>query len=149
MDGTLQALLGLVVAPGVALLVLSTAIRFQTLEDQVRRVEQGLVACSIDYLANLKKRAHRFRRALVALYAALALIAMAALVGLVAVWLTLDVTGPTLTVIGLAIGLILFAISQLLLEATGSIDVVVEQIEHVSRKHVEQSREKDEVTDER
>ncbi len=126
-------MLGFLVAPGIALLVLSSAFRFQQLENQIQLVSQGKIGCNKNYLKIMKGRVLRFRRAFIALYSALALIALGAALAVFDIWLQADLTVIIVSLIFIAVLAVLFAILQLLLEALRSADVIFEQIEGAER----------------
>lgn len=129
MDLTAQSLLGLAFAPGIVLLVLSSAFRYQTLENQVIRLTtQGIRPTKVT-LKVLADRACRFRAAFLALYAALALLSTAAIAAVVAAVLGFDQLLPAVPLVLVSLLLVLFAIMQLVLEARHGVTTLIDQID--------------------
>jgi hypothetical protein len=114
-------ILPLILLPGVALLIVSTAARYGQLHDEVHRALDHAEAVE---RADLRQRARYFRDALVALYACVALFALASLSGVL--FEVLD-RGPRPAVIGLtSIGImsLLYAAYALIREALLSLDII-------------------------
>jgi len=81
----------LLLLPGVALLVMSTSIRYNRLHDEIHQLDEGHAHGTEDaattHLACLLRRGRYFRDALIALYVAVACFALGALTGgVLALW---------------------------------------------------------------
>jgi hypothetical protein len=120
----------LILLPGVALLVLSTSIRYGRIHDEFHDLEAHADHSSPQTVRELERRAMMFRNALVSLYASVTLLALASLLGGLATywiggagWLS---AGLTLA----AIAGLVFAAAQLARECALSYGVIRD---HASR----------------
>lgn len=128
MEFSFQSLVNLAVAPGIVLLVLSSAFRYQTLENQVSRLTAVSDGSNLAVITALRQRAGRFRAAFVALYFALVIIFAAALVCA----LTRDEYPVATYLLPVALIFVLYALLQLLLEARHSVSTLVNDIDQLS-----------------
>jgi hypothetical protein len=119
----------LLLMPGVALLILSTAVRYNRLHDEVHNAVGHDGEHAGLHEATLAYRARRFCNALVGLYLAVSLIALAALSGVAAVvglkfgsWVGIGLTG-------LSVMAILYSSTQLIREARRSLEVIEQHLE--------------------
>lgn len=123
----------LLLMPGVALLILSTAVRYNRLHDEVHEAEKRHVGHAVIHDATLAFRARRFCNALVGLYVAVSLIALAALSGVV------DVAGfesgsrVGIGLTGLSVVAILYPSTQLIREARRSLEVLEDHLNRDAR----------------
>ena len=115
----------LLLLPGVALLVLSTAARFGQLHDEFhRRKQEG----DNGALAHLRQRARLFRNALVSLYFSVALLAISSVIGTIANLWSVAWLAPAswiaagMTIISVVI--VAFAASQLIRESSILLSVI-------------------------
>ena len=111
----------LLLMPGVALLILSTAVRYNRLHDEVHEAEK--------HDATLAFRARRFCNALVGLYVAVSLIALAALSGVGAVVGFGAGFRVGIGLTGLSVMAILYSSTQLIREARRSLEVIENHLE--------------------
>lgn len=119
----------LLLMPGVALLILSTAVRYNRLHDEVHETDKHDTGHAGIHDATLAFRARRFCNALVGLYVAVSLIALAALSGVGAVvgFKAGFPVGIGLT--GLSVVAILYSSMQLIREARRSLAVIEDHLE--------------------
>ena len=107
----------IVLIPGVGLLILSTTARFGQLEAELGKVTERSQPADQELVRALIRRAHKFRFALMALYASAAVLAGASLVGGI---LTFVSDAPAATVQALtcvAIAFLFSALMALLIES--------------------------------
>lgn len=116
----------LILLPGVALLILSTSMRYAQIHDEVHRLFEENYEESQAVAAFLLKRAILFRNALFSLYTCVGLFALASLAGLVTkFWASaLDEVVIGLTAVGVAT--LLFAAIQLIKESLLSLEIIKE-----------------------
>lgn len=103
--------------PGVALLVLSTSIRFGQVHEEIHRFE-GRVP------EHLILRATLFRNALVSLYAGVCCFAVASLVGGVGAVLDFEPSGAVLGLTGAGVAALAYAALTLVRESTRLLEVI-------------------------
>ncbi len=125
MDGATYWITPLALLPGVALLVMSTAIRFGQLHEELHRRESG--GSSIHRSSeHLLRRARMFRNALVALYSSAALLAVSGMIGgLAEIWME-HAVAPVLVISALAVGCLTYASVTLIRESILLLDVIEE-----------------------
>ncbi len=116
----------LLLIPGVGLLILSTSVRYQQIDVDLREFSLHPQLCDHMQADRLLRRARYFRDVLVSLYLAAALLAIAALIALM---VEIRVFPPSAEWVGLgticlAIAAIAFATVQLIREATMSMEIV-------------------------
>lgn len=108
----------LALLPGVALLVMSTAIRFGQVHEEMHRHLSSDHGDRHDEPSHLVSRATLFRNALVALYISIAILAAAGLVGGVArLWMA-NAEAPVLILTAAAVGCLAYAAITLIREST-------------------------------
>ena len=119
----------LLLMPGVALLILSTAVRYNRLHDEVHEAGGHDSAHARLHDGKMAYRARRFRNALVGLYVAVSLLALAALSGVGAVlgfesgyWVGIGMTGMSVLAI-------LYSSTQLIREAGRSLEVIEDHLD--------------------
>ncbi len=119
----------LLLMPGVALLILSTAIRYNRLHDEAHQIGDPGSRHAGVHVATLSFRARRFRNALVGLYVSVSLLALAALSG-VGVVIGFE-SGARLAIgtTGLSVVAILYSSAQLIREAGRSLEVIESHLE--------------------
>jgi hypothetical protein len=114
----------LLLLPGVALLVLSTSIRYGQIHEEVHRLLGEDYAHAKGLAGHLIRRATLFRDALVCLYIAVSVLAFAALAGAAtSIWMR-GSYWVTLSLTGVAILFLLYGSAQLLRESRLSLDVI-------------------------
>ncbi|RMH12898.1 MAG: DUF2721 domain-containing protein [Gemmatimonadetes bacterium] len=119
----------LLLLPGVALMVLSTSVRYNRLHDEIH----DLMGAHADLagpgvLALLARRARLFRLALVCLYASVALLSLASLVGVASVAAGGWVARASYGITGTAVLTVLVASVALVVESRGSLDVIEDHL---------------------
>lgn len=116
--------------PGVALLVMSTAIRLNRLHDEVHDLVEHSGIDLGDEAVDLVRRARLFRDALVTLYVAVALLALAGLTGAIALTVA-GFGGRTVVVVltGGAVLAILWASFLLIRESRQALRAIVRHVE--------------------
>ncbi len=125
MDNTGLWATPLVLLPGVALLILSTAVRYNRLHDEIHEMEHHGAEAMARSRASLLMRGELFRRALVDLYAAVSLLALASLVGVAGASLPAPYgPGAVIALTALSVLAILRASFVLVREARISLDAL-------------------------
>lgn len=119
----------LLLMPGVALLILSTAIRYNRLHDEVHGADGNGVRHAGFHHATMVFRARRFRNALVGLYLAVSLLALAALSGVSAIVGFASGYWVGIGMAGLAVMAILYSSTQMIREAGRSLAVIESHLE--------------------
>ncbi|MEM6293258.1 MAG: DUF2721 domain-containing protein [Myxococcota bacterium] len=115
----------LALLPGVALLVMSTAMRFGQLHDELHRREGG-AGHAHGNAEHLFRRARMLRNALVSLYASAALLAISGLLGGMATLTHAAAMVPVLGLSALAVGCLAFAAVTLIRESLLLMNVIEE-----------------------
>ncbi|MDH3457317.1 MAG: DUF2721 domain-containing protein [Gemmatimonadota bacterium] len=119
----------LVLLPGVALLVLSTSIRYGQIHEEFHHLLEmrGEVAKATG--ERLWARAHLFRDALVGLYVSVCLLAVGAMLGgLASLWFTRsDIVVVILTFLGVAA--VIYSSIQLIRESSLSLEIVKQHMD--------------------
>ena len=137
MDELLNGLLPLTFLAGVALLINVATTRSSVIAGQILEMTAEECARQAERVARLMTRLRQFRRALIALYAAVAMISLSALCGVLLGTAT-DAGGAATTVLlTAAVAAVTFASFQLTLEAYGDFDI--------ARRHVDEMSEDGEV----
>ena len=118
----------LLLLPGVALLVMSTSVRFAQIHGEIHDLAERAGPASEITAGRLLQRSILFRDALVGLYLSVAFLALAGLVGGVieflsgrAVWLVMAFTCA-------GIGCLLYAAIQLIRESLRAVDIIKEHV---------------------
>jgi len=124
----------LLILPGVALLILSTSIRFNRLHDEVEHVASADHA-NESLAEGLLKRGRRFRNALISLYVAAALLAAAGLMGVVSVYSPSLVGWIPAGLTGVAVGVVVYGTTQLIHESRRSLDIIEAHVRHENFGH--------------
>lgn len=119
----------LLLMPGVALLILSTAVRYNRLHDEAHQIHDSDVRHADIHVATLVFRARRFRNALVGLYVSVSLLALAALSGVGFVVGFTSGAPLAIGITGLSVVAILYASAQLIREAGRSLEVIESHFE--------------------
>ncbi len=114
----------LLLIPGVAMLLLSTSIRYNRLHDEVHELGQGHATASRGSVERLLRRARLFRAVLVSLYVGVGLLALAGLFGGVAVVVGTMARWVSLALTGISVGAVVCASIMLVLESRLSLDVI-------------------------
>ncbi len=115
----------LILLPGVALLVLSTSIRYSRLHDEIHSAQHRAASHSVSVMSRLMHRATLFRNALVCLYASVVLFTAASLVGaLIGLWGDLPVRAVVLTLASTGTMGVVAAAVLLVREAFESLEVI-------------------------
>lgn len=114
----------LLILPGVALLILSTSLRFNRLHDEVEHIASDDHAQHRVLAEGLLLRGRLFRSALISLYVAAALLAAAGLMGVASVYApnSLGLIPAGLT--GIAVGAVVYGTIQLIRESRRSLDII-------------------------
>ncbi len=114
----------LLLLPGVALLIMSTSIRYGQIHSEFHQAEHHSEALSALNVQRLLRRANLFRNALVSLYASFGLFSLASLIGgLANAWMqSAEALVMTLSCAGIA-GLV-FAAATLVRETLLSLDII-------------------------
>ncbi len=107
----------LALLPGVGLLVMSTAIRFGQLHEEIHRHLAAEPGEHHDPPQHLLDRAAMFRNSLVALYASIAILAVAGLVGGMATLWMESAAIPVLTLTAVAVACLAYAAITLIRES--------------------------------
>ncbi len=115
----------LALLPGVALLVMSTAMRFGQLHEELHRREGDTMHVHGDS-EHLFRRARMLRNALVALYASSAFLAVSGLLGGMATLTHAAAMAPVLGLSALAVGCLAFAAVTLIRESLLLMNVIEE-----------------------
>ena len=114
----------LVLLPGVALLIMSTSVRYGQIHSEFHHLENANVEVDDKIFGHLKLRCLLFRNALVSLYVSVALFALASLLGgITLAWMDLSyriIFGLT----GVGIASLLYAASQLIRESVLSYEII-------------------------
>ncbi|WP_457651566.1 DUF2721 domain-containing protein [Rhodocaloribacter sp.] len=126
MDLTGLWLTPLILLPGVALLILSTAFRFNRLHDEMHELLEHAGRTSEDVVRRLMRRAFLFRNTLVALYVCVALFALASLLGVLLLEWSDASRWVVLGLLGAGIGCLAYAALALIRESTLSLDIIEE-----------------------
>jgi len=127
----------LLLLPGVALLVMSTSLRYNRLHDEVHALDElhahggGDEAANEQHLACLLQRGRHFRNALIALYLAVVCFALGALTGgLLALWPRHGMLA-ILALSGVGIAAVLAAAVLLVRESLLSFEVLEDHARHL------------------
>lgn len=113
----------LILVPGVALLILSTSVRFNRLHDEIHLLgKHG--EDQLDVLESLMRRGKLFRNALIALYLCVALFSLASLLGAVSEALPLASSWGTLSLLIPGIACLVFASVVLIAESRLSFRII-------------------------
>lgn len=122
-----------VLLPGIALLIVSTAQRFSRVHDEIHRLLDHDDERPADQARNLYRRAMLFRNALSALYASVAFFALGALVGGLNEYWALGVFWivTTFTLLGV-VGLV-YAAGLLMYETFFCLDIIHEHFRELRR----------------
>lgn len=114
----------LLLLPGVALLILSTSMRYGQIHTEFHEMEHGPRKPAAQTVKQLMARACYFRNALVSLYTSFALFSLASLIGgLASAWMR-QVEAFVLVLSCLGILGLIFAAVTLIREASLSLDVI-------------------------
>jgi len=125
MDEMTLWLTPLILLPGVALLIMSTSIRFNRLHDEVHDLLDAHHQASRLTQKHLLHRTRRFRNALVALYVCVSLFAVASLVGmLAALWYGETSAWLVLGIAALGIVCLTFAAIELIRESLLAAEII-------------------------
>ena len=124
----------LVLLPGVALLLLSTSIRYGQIHEEFHHLLEMRGEAAKDTGKRLWSRAHLFRDALVGLYVSVCLLAVGAMLGgLASLWFTRsDIVVVILTFLGVAA--VIYSSIQLIRESSLSLEIV--------RRHMDELQER-------
>lgn len=118
----------LVMLPGVALLVLSTSVRYGQIHEEFHRFESK-GALPVDAPGHLLQRATLFRNALVSLYSAVCCFALGSLSGGLAALVQSELHTPVLVLTAIGVAAVAYAAAQLIRESLQSLEVIRAHIE--------------------
>lgn len=133
MDLTGLWLTPLILLPGVALLIMSTTMRFNRLHDEVHVLLDHAHPVAEGEVERLMRRARLFRDALVALYVCVGLFALASLLGMVMVAWSAASRWIVLGLLALGIASLLYAAARLIRESVLSLTIITAHAEHLRR----------------
>lgn len=122
--------LPLALLPGVALLIVSSAARYGQIHDEVHRLLDDADANRDD----LRRRAHYFRNALVALYLCVAFFALASLIGVLLEVLSIPSRAGVVALTSLGCLSLLYAAYQLIRETLLSLNIIEQHLSHTSHE---------------
>jgi len=124
----------LLLLPGVALLILSTSMRYGQIHAEFHEMDHDKAGISPQSLKKLVTRARFFRNALVSLYVSFGLFSLASLIGgLASAWMVqIETFVMVLSCLGI-LGLI-FAAGTLVREASLSLDVIRDHADILLKK---------------
>ena len=120
----------LLLLPGVALLIMSTSVRYTRVHDEIHHQIGG--ACDRGRLQALFGRARLFHRALVCLYISVAAFAVSSLVGGLLTLTGRPALVPVFVVTCAGIGALVLASVFLIVESVHAIDVIRDHVEEGS-----------------
>jgi hypothetical protein len=128
----------LILLPGVAMLVLSTSVRYARIHDEFHAALHGDAPHESSVLDRLIHRATLFRNALVCLYASVVLFTSASLAGaLIALWAELPVQAVVLTLASIGILGVVAAAGLLVRESFESLEVIRDHAAEIVRQKLE------------
>ncbi|MEM6990833.1 MAG: DUF2721 domain-containing protein [Myxococcota bacterium] len=125
----------LALLPGVALLVMSTAIRFGQVHNELHLHLSAEAGAHHDPPDDLLQRAAMFRNALVALYASIALLAIAGLVGGMATLWMARAVAPVLALTSGAVACLAYAAVTLIRESSLLMRVIEAHGNEIRARH--------------
>lgn len=124
-------ILPLVLLPGVALLIVSTATRYGQLHDELHRL---MDQAEVQRLAHLRQRARRFHNAISGLYLCVVLFALGSFAGLTLELLGLPPEWLVAGVTGIGCLSLLYAASQLFRESLLSLEIIEHHFSSLDRR---------------
>ncbi len=128
----------LILLPGVAMLVLSTSVRYARIHDEFHAALHGDAPHESGVLDRLIHRATLFRNALVCLYGSVVLFTSASLAGaLIALWAELPVQAVVLTLASIGILGVVAAAGLLVRESFESLEVIRDHAAEIVRQKLE------------
>ena len=128
----------LILLPGVAMLVLSTSVRYARIHDEFHAALHGDAPRMSGVLDRLLHRATLFRNALVCLYASVVLFTSASLAGaLIGLWAELPVRVVVLTMASMGILGVVAAAALLVRESFESLEVIRDHAAEIARQKLE------------
>ncbi len=137
----------LILLPGVAMLVLSTSVRYARIHDEFHAALHGDAPHESGVLDRLVHRATLFRNALVCLYGSVVLFTSASLAGaLIALWAELPVRTVVLTLASMGILGVVAAAGLLVRESFESLEVIRDHAAEVCRQEFGSATEPGEAT---
>jgi hypothetical protein len=130
MEGSELWLTPLILLPGVALLILSTSLRYGRIHDEFHDLEEHHAHRNDELVKQLMRRARMFRNALVSLYVSAALLSLAGLLGGLAAYWRGGAGQASAGLTLVAIAAVVYAAVELVRECTLSLGVLRD---HASR----------------
>ena len=123
----------LLLLPGVALLIMSTSVRYVRVHEEVHHLLDHEMENLNERANRLYKRSRLFRNALIALYSSVGLLSLAGLLGGVLEYSNIEGYYWIAGVTGLGIIFLFFASLELIRESTLSLDIIKDHIESVDK----------------
>lgn len=134
MESTVVWITPLLMLPGIATLIISTAARYAALHEEIHRALDMPGENRLLSTTHLLTRALHFRNALVAQYVSVFLLVSASLIG--ALFEVTQMSGDTWVLIVLSVGVAVIAYStfELIRESRFSLDVICSHIDQIQRE---------------
>lgn len=131
-------LMPLLLLPGVALLIMSTSVRYGQLRDEIHKLKEEMFDASIIVAGDMRTRARLFRDALTSLYVAVALFVTGSLLGAIMDFMRADSEFLVVFFAGLGIVCLIYASLELIRESRLSLYIIREILDHfVEEMHAE------------